>query len=186
MDVVYFPEELHARAPTVVGILYFVATHEWGTLFNVVDAVRAGEVVTIRQATSQEVARAEKRVGAYEAGVQLGAQVAALLDHEPAEVVAAHCNKLAEAVKSVSGPILPDLVEEEAGADANTIQAAQGELLDALPLLYALLRDAYIVGDRDAVVSLDRNIQEILHGSATAEAAANAAINRARSRAAAQ
>lgn len=185
MDVVYFPEELHARAPAAVGVLYFVATHEWGTLFNVVDAVRAGEVVTIRQATSQEVARAEKRVGAYEAGVQLGAQVAALLDHEPPEVIAAHCSKLAEAVKSVPTPMLPDLVQE-AEPEAATTQAIEGDPLDALPLLYAMLRDAYIAGDRDAVVSLDRSIQEILLGSATAQAVANAAFDRARASAAAQ
>lgn len=184
MEIVYFPEELHARAPSTVGVLYFAPTHEWGTLFNVIDVVRSGEAVTIRQATEQEVERAEKRVVLYEIGVQLGAHIGSLLDHEPPEVAAAHCANLAEVIKSVPMPELPDVVQNDAEPEAAATQDAQGDAFAALPHLYAALHCAHVIGAEEAVASLDADIKSVLRGEMDADTAL--AIAAAHSLAAAQ
>ncbi len=184
MQVVHFPEELHARAPSAVGVLYFAPTHEWGTLFNVIDVVRAGETVTIRQATPQEVERAEKRVVLHEISMQLGAHIGSLLDHEPPEVAAAHCANLAEVIKSVPMPELPDVVQNDAEPEAAATQNAQGDAFAALPHLYAALHCAHVIGAEDAVASLDADIKSVLRGEMDADTAL--AIAAAHSLAAAQ
>jgi len=184
MQVVHFPEELHARAPSVVGVLYFASTQEWGTLFNVIDVVRTGETVTIRQATPQEVERAEKRVVLYEIGVQLGAHIGSLLDHEPPEVAAAHCANFTEALKSAPTFALPDLVQGDAEPGAAATQAAQGDAFAALPHLYAALHCAHVIGAEEAVASLDADIKSVLRGEMDADTAL--AIAAAHSLAAAQ
>ena len=171
MQVVYFPEELHARAPSAVGVLYFAPTHEWGTLFNVIDVVRAGETVTIRQATEKEVERAEKRVVLHEISVQLGAHIGSLLDHEPPEVAAAHCANLAEVVKSVPMPPLPDLLQDDAEPKAASTEGVQGDAFAALPHLYAALHCAHVIGADEAVASLDADIKSVLRGEMGAETA---------------
>lgn len=182
MQIVYFPEELHARAPSAVGVLYFAPTDEWGTLFNVIDVVRAGETVIIRPASEQEVGRAEKRVVLHEISMQLGAHIGSLLDHEPPEVAAAHCANLSEVIQSVPMPALPDLVQDadpEAAAEESHDNA-----FDALPELYASLHYMHSIGADDGVASVDATIQAILKGQMSAERAF--AIARAHSRVDAQ
>jgi len=184
MQIVHFPEELHARAPSAVGVLYFAPTHEWGTLFNVIDVVRAGETVTIRQATPQEVERAEKRVVLHEISVQLGAHIGSLLDHEPPEVAADYCANFTEALKSAPTFALPDLVRGDAEPEAAATQAGQGDAFAALPHLYAALHCAHAIGADEAVASLDADIKSVLKGEMDADTAL--AIAAAHSRAAAQ
>lgn len=50
MNVVFFGEELNARAPLVVGCLYKEDGGEWVSLLDIVAAMRMGESVQIRQA----------------------------------------------------------------------------------------------------------------------------------------
>jgi len=187
MQVVHFPEELHARAPSAVGVLCFAPTNEWGTLFNVIDLVRTGETVTIRPATEQEVERAEQLVVLHEIGQELSQCIGKLLDHEPPEVVDQHRAQLAEAILSTNLPI-PDLIREEvapeSAATAAVPELRQADPLDALPGLYNALRHAHALGAGDAVASLDADIQAVLRGEMTAETAF--AIARAHARATAQ
>ena len=187
MDIVYFPEELNARAPSTVGVLYFTPTHEWGTLFNLLDVVRSGEDVTIRQATEEEVQRAEKRVVLYEIGVQLGAHIGSLLDHEPPEVAAAQCARLKEAFESCTDLTLPDVVQAGAEPESAAAEDAQGDAFAVLPHLYAALHCAHTIGADDAVSSLDDNIKSVLRGEMDANTALTiATITTAHLRAAAQ
>jgi hypothetical protein len=168
-NVVYFPEELQARAPSSVGVLYFTPTHEWGTLFNVIDVVRTGETVTIRPATPEEVERAEKRVVLYEISLQLGAHIGSLLDHEPPEVAAAQCAHLSEALKSCTALTLPDVVQTDAEPEAAAAEDTQGDVFAALPHLYAALHCAHVIGAEEAVDSLDADIKSVLRGEMDAD-----------------
>jgi hypothetical protein len=169
MEIVYFPEELNARAPSTVGVLYFTPSHEWGTLFHVADVIRAGEAVTIRQATEEEVQRAEKRVVLYEIGVQLREQIGSLLDHEPPEVAVAQCAHLKEALESCTTLTLPDIVQTNAEPEAAVAEETQGDVFAALPHLYAALHCAHVIGAEEAVDSLDADIKSVLRGEMDAD-----------------
>lgn len=169
MQIVYFPEELHARAPSAVGVLYLAPTQEWVSLFNVIDVVRTGEAVTIRQATPEEVERAEKRVVLHEISLQLGAHIGSLLDHEPPEVAAAHCANLAEVVKAVPMLPLPDPAQSDAEPGEAAAEDAQGDAFAVLPHLYAALHCAHTIGADDAVSSLDADIKSVLRGEMDAD-----------------
>lgn len=59
MKAVFFGEELEAAAPGVVGCLWDESeSGKWITLLDVVTVLRAGQGVTIRQATEGEMRRA--------------------------------------------------------------------------------------------------------------------------------
>lgn len=173
MQVVYFPEELHARAPSAVGVLCYVPTNEWVSLFDVVDMVRTGENVTIRPASEQEVQRAEQLVILHEIGHELSKHVGALLDHEPPEVVALHRSKLRDALHSVQ---VPDLVQQGEESEAPVAEIAQADSFDSLPELYAALHCAHIAGNHDDVAQLDAAIQSILRSPAASAVVADPAL----------
>lgn len=179
MQVVFFPEEFHARAPSSMGQLCSASTNEWVSIADVIASVRAGEAVTIRRASAQELQRAEGYVALYEIGVMLGQKLGELLDHESPEQSAAKIGAALSALGSIDIG-LPNIIPQEAAAGepvAGAAELGQIETVDALPQLYVALRNAYVAGDQQAVDSLDNQIQAILLGSAVAEIA----VERARS-----
>ncbi|NTB05800.1 hypothetical protein [Agrobacterium tumefaciens] len=169
MEVVYFPEELNARAPSTIGALLYVPTNEWVTLFDVVDMVRTGDPVTIRHASQREVARAEQFVVLWEIGQELSQCIGKLLDHEPPEVADQHRAHLAEVMMSANLPSL-NLIQEDAAQEAavgiDAPAVAQADPFASLPELYAALHCAHIAGNHDDVAQLDAAIQSILRGPA--------------------
>jgi hypothetical protein len=89
MQVVYFGQELHRRAPEVIGCLCLEPDVQWVSLLEVVAAMESGETVTIRPASDSEMKRAESLVQLCEIGEQLGAKIGQLLDGKPKEALAA-------------------------------------------------------------------------------------------------
>jgi hypothetical protein len=113
MQVVYFSQELQARAPAVLGCLYDEATKNWVTLFDVAAAIERRETVAIRPATESEMKRAEAIAALFDIGVMLGQKVEALLDQDTPEVVKGKITAIREAMESVdTGP--PELLDRKA------------------------------------------------------------------------
>lgn len=178
MQVVFFPEEFHTRAPTIMGHLRAAASHKWVTLNDVIETVRAGQAVTIRPASETELKRAEGYIALYDIGVQLAAHLGELLDQDPAAPADAKLDAGLDALISVDVG-LPQAFDQASVGETLASSVAglsRLETAEVLPELYAAMRNAYVAGDRDAVFSLDNQIQTILLGSAVAEVA----IERAR------
>ncbi|MFC0131398.1 hypothetical protein CR105_03050 [Massilia eurypsychrophila] len=113
MQVVYFSQELQARAPGVLGCLFNEDTKGWVSLIDVAAAIERRENVTVRPATETEMKRAEAVAALFDIGVQLGQKVEALLDQETPEVVRGTITAIREAMESVeAGPA--DLLDRKA------------------------------------------------------------------------
>lgn len=82
MQVVYFGEELNARAPEIVGILCSAPGGEWITILDIVGAIQRCEVISIRPASEGEKNRAEVYIALHELGTMLGQKMGKLLDQE--------------------------------------------------------------------------------------------------------
>lgn len=82
MNIVYFGEELAARAPDIMGCLCVDPIGAWINLQDVIEAIRLREPVSIRPASAGEMQRAESCVVLYEIGKILGAKLGTLLDQE--------------------------------------------------------------------------------------------------------
>lgn len=160
MQIVYFPEQLHLRAPTVMGVLCDAATNSWMTLLDVADYIRAGETVAIRPASPTELQRAEGRVAIYEIGVQLGEQVAALLDEEPRDQAEQKLQVVHDAVSAIDVG-LPDLVAQLSEPETrapDAFEAASQEVVDDIPGVCDALQAAYAAGDAVAALDLASHI----------------------------
>lgn len=149
MNIVYFNEELNARAPTVMGVLCDASTNSWTNLFDVVELIKAGETVTIRPASEQELQRAEGRVALYDIGVALGAQISALLDHEPPEETDKKLEGLRDVLASydMGFPGLVDVATAPGVEESAAEPQADEPPVDAIPVFCAGLNDAYAAGD---------------------------------------
>lgn len=111
MNAVFFNEELHARAPTSVGTI-LADDGRWIGLAEVADAMRAGEVVTIRPASACELRRAEAIVEVVEIGAKLAGHLQILYQNKGQDAVDdAICN-LHQAVTAVNFAEIA-LVDEE-------------------------------------------------------------------------
>jgi hypothetical protein len=166
MDVVYFPEELHARAPTVMGVLCVASSNTWVHLFDIIEFIKAGETVTIRPASASELQRAEGRIVLYEIGVALGAQISSLLDHEPPE----ETDKKLEGLRDVLASYdmgFPDLVDSPAAPGAE--QPAADVPVDAIPEFCAALHQAYADGDLATALTVSNHIGSMLLDSVMAQ-----------------
>lgn len=104
MHVVYFPEIFSERAPTMMGHLCAAPNSEWITLIDVLDYLKAGHSVEIRQASPAELKRADGYIALYEIGQALGDKMRELLDEEPPEEIERKINAVAEALYAIDGP----------------------------------------------------------------------------------
>lgn len=102
MNTVFFNESLHARAPKVIGVLFLEKENQWVGLAEVVDAVRRGEVVTIRPASDVEMSRAEAIVSTFEVGQQISKNIQTLYDNKGPDEVEDAIFNLHQAVMSVN------------------------------------------------------------------------------------
>lgn len=110
MQVIFFSQELAARAPAAVGCLFDEGTKNWVTLFDIAAAIERRENVTIRPASESEMKRAEAVAALFDIGVMLGEKVAALLDQDTPEVVRQKITAIRDAMESVeTGP--PELLD---------------------------------------------------------------------------
>lgn len=181
MQVVYFPEELNARAPTVMGVLCVASPNTWVNLFDIVEFIKAGETVTIRPASAPELQRAEGRVALYEIGVALGAQISALLDHEPVEETEEKIEGLRDVLASydMGFPNLVD-VATAPGVEESAAEAQADELpVDAIPVFCAGLNDAYAAGDIATALVVADHIAFLLRDLAAAQPVNDHAITSA-------
>ncbi len=101
MQVVYFGQDLNARAPDSVGCLCEAPEAKWVTIFDVIAAIEAGENVAVRPASESEMRRAEAHVALYEIGWLLGQQMQTLLDQETDESVASKMAALHSGLESI-------------------------------------------------------------------------------------
>jgi hypothetical protein len=137
MNVVYFPEQLNARAPALMGCLCAVPENRWLNLGDVAHALRNGEAVNIRQASPTELKRAEGLTALYEVGMIVGEKVKALLDQDPAATPEIKDAALYETLVSIGLPlpVLPISAQPStAAAPIDTAAAADTAIVaDAAP-----------------------------------------------------
>lgn len=99
MRAVFFPEELHERAPQIFGHFCEEPGGEWLTLVDLVQAMKRGETVTVRAASESELKRADAYVALFEIGQMLGEKLSTLLDQDPPEDAAARITAFREAME---------------------------------------------------------------------------------------
>lgn len=118
MNVVYFGQEFHQRAPDAIGCLCVEPSTEWVSLLDICAAMARGEVVTIRPASEGEMKRAEMLVSIHEIGMQMGMKITELLDGKPKEAMAA-ATAFRDAAERTLGPdVAPfTLLDSNMGAD---------------------------------------------------------------------
>lgn len=114
MQVVYFSEELSARAPETVGCLCAAPSGEWVTLLDIVSAIRRRETVSIRPASEREMQRAEGYVALYEIGMLLAEKMESLLDQEASDIAARTTTAIMDAIGSIDVE-LPAILDCERG-----------------------------------------------------------------------
>jgi hypothetical protein len=115
MQVVYFPEDLSARAPEVMGCLCATPGNEWVTLLDVVAAIQRREVVTVRPASESEMKRAEAYVALYEIGAMIGEKMNTLLDQAEPNVAVGVITEMCDELERLDqGPV--ELLDREKGA----------------------------------------------------------------------
>ncbi|WP_139236724.1 hypothetical protein [Rugamonas rubra] len=100
MEVVYFSDELAARAPGFMFPLCEAPGGAWLSLNDVIKAIQRRETVTIRPASSSEMNRAEAFVALFEIGLILGEKMEALLDQDRPDVAVGKITRLREAIES--------------------------------------------------------------------------------------
>jgi len=99
MQVAFFSEELMSRGG--LPCFFSQATGQHLAMDELDAAIRRGETVTIRPASSSEMKRAEALVTLVEIGRMIGAKVEALLDQKPREDVTATVTTIRDAIESV-------------------------------------------------------------------------------------
>jgi hypothetical protein len=114
MKVVFFPEELNARAPHAVGILAEEPSAKWLTLVDVIEAMRRGETIAMRPATQSEIKRAEAYIAMFEIGAMLAEKMHTLLDQEPLETATAKVAAMGQLLGSggIDFPGILDIAKE--------------------------------------------------------------------------
>lgn len=105
MKIVYFNPELSARAPDLLGVFCLDPSGHWLTLQDIDEALASGADVEIRQATENEVERAEAIVILYEIELQLARQVGGLLDPNTAAVDSVAAMVASAFTASMIGPV---------------------------------------------------------------------------------
>lgn len=103
MNVVFFGEDLNARAPHAVGCLFDEGAGGWTDLIKVAQALRGGEAVQIRQATETERKRAEALTEIYELSALLGARLCQLYENQGAGVAEDAIFELHRAIMDAQG-----------------------------------------------------------------------------------
>lgn len=84
MHAVYFPEALADSLPSgALSYFYTAPDNLSASIVDIVQAIRRGEVVTIRPATASELKRMESFIALYGIGQQLGEKLGTLLDQDP-------------------------------------------------------------------------------------------------------
>ncbi|CAL63145.1 Hypothetical protein HEAR3036 [Herminiimonas arsenicoxydans] len=83
MNIVFFGTELSDKYPEVMGSFLLESEQEhWLTLQDVLSALFQGDNIAIRQATQDEMERAETYGALYDIGKQLGVSYGRLLDYK--------------------------------------------------------------------------------------------------------
>ena len=102
MNIVFFGTELSDKYPEVMGSFLTESEQEqWMTLQDVLSALFQGDSVAIRQATQDEMERAETYGALYDIGKQLGVSYGRLLDYKGED----HAKEFMATVMDVMGAV---------------------------------------------------------------------------------
>lgn len=104
MQVVFFPENLCARAPDILSCLYSWPDNQKTSIPEVIEAIRRNELIMIRPASESELKRAEAMIALFDIGVMIGQKVQVLLDQFP-ERVNGKLTAIRDALESVDEPV---------------------------------------------------------------------------------
>jgi hypothetical protein len=103
MNAIFFGEELNARAPNVVGALCRDDGY-WIGFPDVLQAMRNGEIVTIRPATEAEYKRAAALVEIHDLGMRIAEMQAEIFGNQGPEVIEEAIFQLHQAIMSAPFP----------------------------------------------------------------------------------